>query len=364
MARATDPSKRVQWMWNASANPFSESQTPEWTLYTDMESIIIEKAFQEGRTHALLDNYSIDFKQNMQILNSDSNRQRPVMRRECNSNEIPIRTHRFTIAPITPQNPVGGLYGWISPFIRAAAKHLNITRKQLPSKDKSVVPMIVEKAAAGIIEEGKKIGQKRKAEGFAEMLLEEKDKGVEAVWKRCAYLYSLEDFLYQKVNEMMRLIGSKEYEHVWRDAARTLGPFCLLLWDNPMSDKAIPVGTILYRGADLTPDQIAFYEKDAQSAERPVRSFQSFVSCSRNRAAAVKFGETLFIMNVKHAFATDLKLYSAYPLEDEELISPGACFTVERVYFDNVIGKRVIDLHLFQQYRRKSTHLYLFKFSI
>lgn len=68
---------------------------------------------------ALLDNYSIDTKQNMQILNSDSNRQ-------------------------------------------------------------------------------------RKAEGFADILLEEKNKRMEAVWKRCAYLYILEDFLYKKVNEIIR----------------------------------------------------------------------------------------------------------------------------------------------------------------
>lgn len=67
---------------------------------------------------ALLDNYSIDTKQNMQILNSDSNRQ-------C------------------------------------------------------------------------------KAEGFTDML-EEKNKGMEAVWKWYTYLYILEDFLYKKVNEIIR----------------------------------------------------------------------------------------------------------------------------------------------------------------
>lgn len=156
---------------------------------------------------------------------------------------------------------------------------------------------------------------------------------------------------------MMRLIGSKEYEHVWRDAAWTSCPFCLLLWNNSMTDKVIPIGTILYRGADLTQGQIAFSEKYAQSAERLVRSFQS-------RTAVVTFDDTLFIMNVKHDFATDLKLYSAYPLEDEELTSSGACFTVERVFFDEIIGKGVIDLHRFQQYRRQSRHFYLMKFPI
>ena len=353
MATARNSSKHVQWMWDASPNPFATSPEPQWTPYSDMESIIIEEAFQAGHTHAFLDDYTIEFKRNIQILNSDENRQRPIMRKEYNRSEVPIRVHRFMFEPITATNPFGGLYGWISPFIREAARHLKITRKQLPSKDKSMVPIIVDKAAAGIIEEGNKIGKRIKAEKFAKKLLDTKGQGMVEVWKCCAHLYTLEDFLYKKVNEAMRLVGSKEHEHVWRDTARTLGPFCLLLWDNPMNDKAIQTGTILYRGADLTSEQLAMYEKDCAAQPKPVRSFQSFVSCSRNRAMAAGFGDTLFIMNVKHAFAVDLKPYSEYQNEDEELISPGVCFTIERIYFDKIIERRVIDLHLFQQYRRK-----------
>lgn len=353
MSAASSSSSRIQWMWNASANPFSNTVPPEWKPYSDVESMIIEEAYQAGRKHATMDTYTIDFKHKIQILNNDHNKQRPIQRKICGKDDVPVREERFTFTPVSPKQPFCGLYGWISPFIRAAAKHLNITKDQLPSKDKSVVPMIVEKAAAGIIEEGKKIGKQREAEKMAKMLLKKKEAGAVEVWQCCAYLYSLESFLYKKINETMRLIGDNDYEEDWRDKARTLGPFCLLLWDNPTTDKTIPRGTVLYRGAHLSDEFIDMFKKDSSQKKKPVRSFQSFTSCSRKRAKAEPFGNALFIMTVKHAFSVDLKPYSQYPDEEEELVSPGVCFFVDHVQFDQQIKKYVIDLSLTQQFGRK-----------
>lgn len=353
MMDASGPSARIQWMWNASDRPFSKTVPPDWKPYSDVETIIIEEAFQAGQTHAMLDVYSVDLKHRVQILNKDSDKQRPVKRMICGKGDLPAREERFTFTPIDPKHPFGGLYGWISPFIRAAAKHLNLTKENLPSKDKSVVPMVVERAAAGIIEEGKKIGKQCEAEKIATILLKRKNAKIDDVWKCCAYLYSLESFLYKKINETMRLIGDKTYERDWRDKAKTLGPFCLLLWDNPTTDKTIERGTILYRGAKLSDELIAIFMRDCSKKERQVHSFQSFVSCSRLQAQAEQFGNVLFIMNVKHAFSVDLALYSKYPEEEEVLISPGVCFTVDRVYYDKRREKHVIDLFLIQQYRRK-----------
>ncbi|CAF4723536.1 unnamed protein product, partial [Rotaria sp. Silwood2] len=173
-----------------------------------------------------------------------------------------------------------------------------------------MVLMIVEKAAAGIIEEGKLLGKKFEGEQLAKMLLEEKDAGIEEIWKRCAYLYSLESYLYKKLNETMRLIGSTEHEQEWRSKIPTLGPFCLLLWDNPFNDKTTKRGTVIYRGAKLTDDLILAFKNDSSKEDKPLRSFQSFTSCSRNRAKAEPFGNVLFIMTVKHAFSVDLKQFS------------------------------------------------------
>jgi hypothetical protein len=359
MSASSDPSTDVQWMWNASINPFAKSQQAEWSPYSDVENIIIEEKFTAGEPDAVFDNYHINFKRKLQISNHDKNKQRPVKRIVRNKDEIPLRQERFTFTPICPKRPFGGLYGWISPFIRAVAKDLNITRKQLPSKDETTVPIIVEKAALGIIEEGKKVGRQCEGEKLAKMLRKTRDAGMKEVWKCCAYLYSMESFLYKKLNEIMRLIGDEEHEQEWRNNVRTLGPFCLLLWDNPFEYKTTERGTILYRGANLTDDLISSFKDDCSKDDKPVRSFQSFTSCSRNQAKAEKFGNVLFIMEVKHAFTVDLKPFSKYPNEEEELLSPGICFTVDSVKFDPKKDKHMIKLSLIQQFRRKLMYCFL-----
>ena len=357
-------STRIQWMWNANVDPFSKSQPADWKPYSDVENIIIEKAFQDGQNHAILDNYSIDFKNKIQILNKDDSKQRPIRRVMGNSANQHLREERFTFTPINPERPFAGLYGWISPFIRGAVKDLNITKKQLPSKDKTTIPMVVEKAALGIIEEGKKIGKQREAEQMAKMLRDKKHSGMAEVWKCCAHLYSMESFLYKKLNETMRLIGSKEHEQDWRNNIRTLGPFCLLLWDNPFGNKTTKRGTIFYRGAKLTNQLISTFKEDCSKKEKPRRSFPSFTSCSRNRIQAEKFGNVLFIMEVKHAFTVDLAPFSKYPDEEEELLSPGVCFTVERVEFDQHKKKHMVYLNLIQQYSRKLIYFVYIRFSL
>ena len=355
---------RIQWMWISSENPFSTSEPIEWVPYSDIENMIIEKAFTAGKSYAMLDGYHIDFKHSVQVSNSDGSKQRPVKRMVQNRSDHQVREERFTYTLISPTRPFAGLYGWISPFIRAVVKDLKITQEQLPSKDKTTVPMIVEKAALGILEEGKNVGKPVQAEELANILMEKKNAEIKEVWKCCARLYSLESFLYKILNETMRLIGSEEHEEIWRNRVRTLGPFCLLLWDNPFGDKTTERGTLLYRGATLSEQQISAFKDDCSKVSKPSRSFPSFTSCSRNRAKAEPFGNVLFIMTVNHAFSVDLEPFSEYPNEEEELLSPGVCFTVDRVEFNEEKKKHEIYLSLVQQYRREYTHSFYIRFCI
>ncbi|CAF3923457.1 unnamed protein product, partial [Rotaria sp. Silwood1] len=175
---SSQPSTRVQWMWNSSVDPFSNSESDEWRPYIDVENMIIEDAFRAGQTHAILDDYNIDFENKIQIFNNDTKKRRPIKRIVRNTDEHNVRGDRFTFAPIDPKHPFGGLYGWISPFIKEAAKHLNITKDQLPSKDEKTVPMVVEKAAAGIVEEAKLIAKRCQGENLAKKLMEKKDAGI------------------------------------------------------------------------------------------------------------------------------------------------------------------------------------------
>ncbi|CAF0817951.1 unnamed protein product [Adineta steineri] len=344
--------RSFEWMWKSNVDPFSDSEPAEWKPYSDVENLIIEEAYTTSRTLAVLDNYIITFENTMQSSKTDENKQRPVKRIKCNADDNHLREDRFSFSPMNAERPFGGLYGWISPFIRETMKDLNIRPHQLPSTNEVIVPMIVTKAADGIIEEAKQIGSKIQGEKLARLLLDKKDAGMEEVWKRCAYMYTLQTFLYKIIGEAMRWIGSEKFERRWFDKVRTLGPFCLLLWDNPYCYEPTKNGTVLYRGIKIDDDIINAFQKECSKKEKTLCSLQAFTSCSRNRTKAEKFGNVLFIMTVKHAFTVDLQPVSYYPYEEEELILPSVCYTADRMEFDKRTNKHVIYLNLIQQHRR------------
>ncbi|CAF1384272.1 unnamed protein product, partial [Rotaria sordida] len=312
--------KHVEWMWKANPNPFSSSEPIIWNHYSDLENLIIEEAFQSKQQRALLDDYYIDFESNLQISNTDDYRQRPIKRVVRERQDKHLRETRFMDLPVSAERSFGGQYGWTSPFVIEVRRDLKLQPDDLPSKKPNMIPMLIEKAACGIVEEGKHIGKQREAEKLAKMLREKKNAGMEEVWKLCVYLYTLESFLYKTLNAAMRLVGDKEHEQVWRSKVRTLGPFCLLLWDDPFNQK-VAFKKTLYRGAKLTKEQIAKYEDMAKDKEA-FGSFQAYTSCSRNREKAEEFGNTLFIMKVLYAFIADLSPLSEYSEEEEELITP------------------------------------------
>ncbi|CAF1120988.1 unnamed protein product [Didymodactylos carnosus] len=347
------PSRRIQWMWNSSADPFSKSQPVEWHRYRDIESEIIEEAFTAGKAHTTLDGYHIDFEHNLQSSSNNPKKQRPIKRMECNGDEKRVRSERFLSNPVAPKRPYGDVYGFISPFVKEVAKDLSLKKKKLPSKNSDIVPMIVEKAALGIVEEGKEVGKQIQAERMAKMLREKKEAEMRDVWICCAHLYTMDTFLFKKMNEAMRSIGSEEHETIWRSKLHTLGSFCLLLWDNPFNSESAKPGTILYRGTQLSDDLISSFKDDCSKNPKPSHSFQAFTSCTRDRNVAEMFGNTILIMKVGLAFTVDLKTYSNFPDEEEELLFPGVYFTIDQMKVEE--DKHLIYLTLQQRHNSKST---------
>jgi hypothetical protein len=350
---SSDSPTCVEWMWKSNGDPCTKSEPAEWRCYSDVENNIIEEAFKAKKPHAMLDDYHIDFKNNVQIANNDVNKQMPIKRMACKRDDKHLREEHFMINPFNPERPFNNQYGWVSLFIVEVKKDLRLKYHQMPSQDEKMVPMIVEKAALGIIEEGKKIGEQCKAELMARKLMERKEMGMKEVWKCCAHIYSMSSFLYGKLNETMRLIGSEEHEHIWRSKIRTFGPFCLLLWSNPFEKKPTERGKILYRGAQLSDDLIVAF-KDKPRNPTAHGSFQAFTSASRNRNVAEFYGNVLLIMRMNCAYTVDLNPLSDFQDEEEELIHPGVCFTVERVESDEANNKHVIYLNLTHRYAGES----------
>ncbi|CAF2909724.1 unnamed protein product [Rotaria sp. Silwood2] len=345
--------KNTEWMCKSKPDPWSNTEPAEWSRYSDVENLIIERAYSNGEAQALLDEYYIDFKANLQISTFDENQQRPVKRMVRQREDKHLREERFMDLPISSKRTYSGQYGWVSAFVIEVRKYLKLQPADLPSKKPELIPILVERAAEGIIQEGKYLKKEQEGKELANMLREQKDKKIGEVWKCCAYLYSLESFLYKTLNATMRLVGDQEQEQVWRSKVCTLGPFCLLLWDDPLNKKPQTSKT-LYRGANLTSAQISNYEQMSDGLNQyQYQSFQAFTSCSRNREKAEEFGNTLFIMQVKLAFTADLSGISEYPEEEEELITPGVCFRVTKTEYDCKKNKHLIYLQLRQQYSSK-----------
>ena len=354
-ATTRNSSGPIQWLWNSSANPFSELQ-PEWHPYDDIENMIIEEAFLAREHLVEFDDYHIDLEHKVQISNNDSAKQRQVTRMVCGKDDKYLRKNRFLPNPVAPDRPFGDQYGFISPFVKeVVVKHLKLTPDQLPSKNKTIIPEIVEKAALGIIEEGKEIRKRIVAERIAKTLREKKEARMEEVWRCCAHLYTKESFLFYKINEAMRLIGSKTHEQAWRNKVHTLGPFSLLLWDCPFNSKMTKPGTIFYRGTQLPDNLIASFMDECSKDSKPLHSFQAFTSCTRNRNVAEMYGNIVFIMTVRLAFTVNLQPHSQYGDEEEELLIPGVCFTIDNVEFDKDNSKPLIYLTLQQRHNSKST---------
>lgn len=362
MAKATPTAKaspRVEWQWKSNVDPWSKTDVSEWRRYSDVENLIIEGAFQEKSSAVTLDLVSIDFQKGIQSRRTNPKKRRPVKRfvRDKEDQDQPLREERFAFDPIAPKRPADDEYGWISPFIIEVRQELKLKKSQLPSKDPSLIPILVQRAADGILDEGKQIGKEEEAKKIAEMLLEKKDGSMRDVWKCCAYLHSLESFLYKQLNQTMRVIGDDTQEPMWRTKLKTIGPFCLLLWDDPFSKKVRKKFRV-YRGATLTDQQIAAYN-EMEGDEAEYRSFQTFTSCTRNRKKAEDLGNTLFIMNVEFAFVADVSPLSKYRQEDEELITPGVHFMVESVQSDPKTKKHLVQLKLRQRFLSKFSSPFL-----
>ena len=202
---------------------------------------------------------------------------------------------------------------------------------------------IVDAAIIGIIKEGEQLGKQREAQWMCDQLEKVKSKCPKDIGDRCVNLYTRESFLYKMLNTTMRLCGDKEQEHMWTSKAETLGPFALLLFNHvtTMAKRSEKV----YRGVNLKQEDIEEYRILADHNGWESRSFQSFISCTRNLTIAQLFGNTIFEINLSRTYrAMDVSSISSIPDEEELLLPAGIPFGVESVVFDPTSGKTMVKI--------------------
>lgn len=314
------------WYWQSNKNCWSSDEVPTWTHYSDIESEILEEACQAGITNNVdLGPYRVDLGQNIQINRHDRSKQRKIKRALRTRDELIRESNRFsdpltTAGPFNETSSAGGYHGFIKAW---KARNENLSDDE-----------ILELAANGILLEAEK--EKfpfHQAEHIAKKLRSVQGKEQKEISIMCLHLYTLESFLYKLINGVLRSNDQTKVD--------TLAPFCYLLFQtryNKTLDEHQFRG-IVYRGIDLD-DQML--EKCRQS-QGEWRVWYQFSSTSKNRSLAEKFGNTLFIINIKLVLGgLHIESYSKYANEEEVLLPAGAQIRIDDVAYDDEKKKHLV----------------------
>ncbi|CAF0949935.1 unnamed protein product [Adineta ricciae] len=332
------------WMYVSKRQDNLKSSHDEWKSYSEVSIHILEEALAAGESKVKLDAGLVDLQQLIQYSHDDTDKKVAIKRLKRDDNEKRLRKNRFISNPsfVRNMNQYIGVY-WVL-FMTEVRKFLRLKDNDFPSQNQTIILEIVDKAISGIMEEGANMGKQCEAEWIGRQLTKTRGRGMADVWECCAKLYAKESFLYENVHQAMDFVGQPDHEMVWFSKIRTLGPFCLLLWDNPLRDKVIKINTKIYRGVDLSAAELDSYKNECFEQSKSTFILSSFTSCSRNNFIADRFGNTLLIFEIKQAATFDLAPFSNYPEEEEEVFYPGSQFIIENVVFNTAQKKYVVNI--------------------
>ena len=329
--------KSILWVWRSNTAP-SDLSVREWMAYADVENEIIEEAYQQNKSEAILDDFHINFKRLLQISNTNEVEQRPVKRITRNENERRVRENRFlpiSISSIKAFADDSSTFDYVDQVEEKFKSFYRFDEELCRLK-------FIEAAAHGVLIEGKRAGREREGEWMAQQLLNVKEGTAEEVYPVCARLYSMDSFLYRKMNELLRLITdyNDDSKTLVNDSISTFGPFIYLLASfyppNGNSCKTV------YRGALLSDDMIDQFQQACITKQ--IQSFPAFTSASRNRdVAEVYAGNVLLRIDIDWE-GSDICPYSNFPDEEEILIRNDFLFVVKSAIFDTT--KKIWIIHL------------------
>ncbi|CAF1209891.1 unnamed protein product [Adineta ricciae] len=325
--------RRTEWLYKSNTDPWS-SEAAQWSCYSDVEAAMIEEAFQKKASEALLDSYHVDFKHFVQISNDDFNKQRPVKRLHGRENEVRLREGRFFSSIISPATAFVESTN-VSNFNDMVRNHFNC--KSFMDCYRTNGCFWIERAVEGLVIEGKKMGRQQEAEWMAQQLLNVKGESEEKALAVCVRLYTMETFLYKKINEFLRLLGEDAHIDFVRSKVPTFGPFIHLFHSLLGRNKE---KLTVYRGANLSNQLI---EQFKRSIGKKQWLFPAFTSTSRSVSLAEQFGNVLFEIDINY-LGTDISEYSFYPEEEEVLLRNGFWFQIDSCSFDAKKAKWIIHL--------------------
>lgn len=313
---------RIVWLWE-SKNGHS------WRRYTDIEIEILEEAFRNEAALVDLDYYRIDLRKFIQINKENLKKTRHIQRCIVDQKLDGSREDRFA----SSQNLINKSFtNYSKSDISAFAYHW---WEKNSNKMNSYADQL-EDAAQGVIHEGLKLGKITDAHWIASQLRDVKNKSWLEIAKKCIFIYTLDSFFYQLLNQSLRNDD--------RSKVDTLGAFCFLLSTVDSSSDLVQTHRyrgLVYRTAQLTIEQIVSYQT---SINQGLKCWLNFTSTSRSRALAEQYsGNVLFIIDIRSSYyGLHIAPFSAYPQEDEVLLRASQKFRIKNVDYDEKISKYLI----------------------
>ena len=112
-----EENKRVLWFWQSNLNARNDSESKQWTRYSDFEISFIEQGFQRKEKEVELNDYVINFEEKIQFKKNDRSRARSVKREEADIGNY-TREERFSYPEKANKSCASG-NDWVHNFVRA-----------------------------------------------------------------------------------------------------------------------------------------------------------------------------------------------------------------------------------------------------
>ena len=315
-----------------NVSQFFRNRLHGWIQHRNIETQIIETAYQERRSEVVLEQIRIDFEKCMQCNQSNPQEQCLVISQSDCRGGANLREERFYSEIISTANSYGSAQAWC-PFLDAWLNS-SAGKKALVNYSSAIDACI-----EGILHEAKQDRSSKEAEvkWMIEQLRSCKDKPRRDTARHCLHLYTRESFLFRVLNTAIR-----DGDH---SKLQTMGPLCFLMRSYSNGCKEFVGKT--YRGVNLSPAAIETYKQ----AINLWRTWPSYTSTTKSRSMAEIRGNTLLIIKViplklsSTSRAYDIENISQFPSEEEVLLSAGISFQIISVN-DNPCGKTIIEVEV------------------
>ncbi|CAF0839315.1 unnamed protein product [Adineta steineri] len=363
------------WEWKTNIDPWSETQTEEWTSYSGDISSVIEKAYKERLEQVSInEDYCISLKDSVQFCKNDTFRQRPVRRRKEHlplMTSIDAKIEGQSMLQKRLSSPLGvplrcGVTGdtthYGSTFIQEWL--LDFTKGKMEFTFDNIFPFLLD----GLIKEGETKSQSNSIETDLRKVeqLTRGQKSSERIAQLedcCAIFYTKDSYIYRVVNKALRNND--------RTKLFTLGPFCHLLLcyigrrfedNSTIGDRLRQTFSVnkmqtitIYRGDFVCRETLEEYRQAAGDNTKHFK-WLPFVSTSRKEKKALEFrGNILYKIEMpsyssKKDQFRDIKNISHFKEEEEILLLPGVQFHVNKLEVDNETKRHTAEIKIHLSY--------------